>query len=73
MVSICMLNNKTYLIYFSTGYVQDLMDELLEVCDAGETSSPVAVPDFLCSEFERPDKKIAVMHKQSRFANSASN
>ena len=41
---------------FSTGYAQDLMDELFEVHAAGETSSNVAIPDFLCCEFEQPDK-----------------
>ena len=41
------------------------MDELFEVHAAGETSSSVALTDFLRCEFEQSDKKIAVMHKQS--------
>ena len=41
---------------FSTGYAQDLMDELFKVHAAGKTSSSVAIPDFLRCKFEQPDK-----------------
>lgn len=45
------------------------MTELLEVfATGGNATSTDAIPDFLCSEFERPDKKKAVKEKQTRFA-----
>jgi hypothetical protein len=47
------------------------MAELFEVFAAGgkdTNTTATAIPDFLCSDFERPDKKTAIKDKQTRFA-----
>ena len=44
------------------------MSELLVVHASGTTNtSELATPGFLCSEFEKPDKKEAIKEKQTRF------
>ncbi len=50
-------------------YLQnELIVELLEVSiTAGNTGLTTDIPGFLCSEFERPDKKIAIKDKQTRY------
>lgn len=54
--------------YVFTGYVKDLMAELLVVFDAGKDNTSVSVPDPLSSAFMRPDKNTAINEKQTRFA-----
>ena len=44
------------------------MAELFEVFAGGKTSNSTDIPEFLCSEFDRPNKKEAVKDKQTRFA-----
>jgi len=53
--------------HFYSGYVKELMSELFTVFTAGKAAkSPT--PDFLCSDFDRPNKKKAIKDKQTRFA-----
>ena len=50
-------------------YVKELMSELLVVHASGtDSNSDLTVPDFLCSEFDRPDKK-AIIEKQTSLCN----
>lgn len=45
------------------------MAELFEVFAAGgRATDTTAIPDFFCSEFERPDKKKAIDERETRFA-----
>ena len=50
------------------GYVEDLMSALMKIVTAGKVTDAAIIPDFLCSEFERPDKKNAIQEKQTRFS-----
>jgi len=50
-----------------TGYVQELMSALLLLQAEGKVDPELPVPDFMCSKFERPDKKRATKEKQTRF------
>ena len=44
------------------------MTELLKVYNSNHGVNPQStIPDFLCSQFERPNKKEAVKEKQTRF------
>ena len=53
-----------------TGYVKDLMTELLHMCTTeGFIDAPCSIPDFLCSNFDRPNKKEAISQQQKRFNN----
>ena len=45
-----------FLFFCFAGYVKDLMCELLEVVATGKVQPTPDVPDFLCSQFERPEK-----------------
>lgn len=44
------------------------MAELFEVFAGGKAPNTTNIPEFLCSGFERPNKKEAVKDKQTRFA-----
>lgn len=57
-----------YLRFFILGYVKELMSELLVVFSNGKANTTgSSIPDSLCSEFDRPDKKKAIEEKQTRF------
>ena len=46
------------------------MSELLKVRHddiSGNSQYDSTIPDYLCSEFEKPDKKEAIKEKQTRF------
>ena len=46
------------------------MSELLVVHASGtDSNSILTVPDFLCSEFDRSDKKKAIIEKQTSLCN----
>ena len=49
-------------------YVKDLMSELLDVFAAGKSNNMPTIPNFLSTEFERPNKAIAIKDRQTRFA-----
>jgi len=53
----------------STGCIKDLMLELLRVHDdeMQQHTSRNSEPDFLCSQYHRPNKKDAIKEKQTRF------
>ena len=47
--------------------MKELTSELFVVHASGtDSNSDLTVPDLLCSEFDRPDKK-AIIEKQTRF------
>ena len=43
------------------------MSALLRVQAGGKANPELQISDFLCSWFERPNKKIAIKEKQTRF------
>ena len=43
------------------------MSALFLVQVGGKANPELTIPDFLCSGFERPDKKRAIKDKQTRF------
>ena len=46
------------------------MSELLVVYASGtDSNSDLTVPDFLCNEFDRPDKKKAIIEKHISLCN----
>ena len=48
--------------------MKELLSELLVVHASGaDSNSDLTVSDFLCSEFDRQDKKKAIIEKQTRF------
>lgn len=57
-----------FTLFTCTGYVKELMSELLLVYASGKATPPnITTPDFLCSMLERPDKMKAIHEKQTRF------
>ena len=58
--------NVTLAYYLYSGYVKELIAELFEVFTAGKATNTTPIPDFLCSDFKRPNKKTAI--KQTGFA-----
>ena len=56
-----------FLFFYFAGYVKDLMCELLEVVAMGKVQPTPDVPDFLCSQFQRPEKITAIKDRQTRF------
>ena len=51
--------------------MKEFISELLEVHASGTdySNSDLTDPDLLCSEFDRPDKKKAVIEKQTSLCN----
>lgn len=65
-------------IFFFSDYIRPLMNTvfgLAEVSSMNEEDGaqlPIPVPPPLCSEFERPDKEVAIQNIHSRFSQSGS-
>ena len=60
--------------YLLTGYVDTLMNNVLEQCSKSVEERQADVADYctvnpppLCSEFHRPDKEVAVEAHMTRF------
>lgn len=63
----------TLLCCFSSEYIKQLMEEVMEACIDGEISDepePVNVPPVLAAQYEHPDKAEAVTNFVSRFAHA---
>ena len=55
--------------FMPTGYIQDLMKETLRRCNEGIIETlPSNTPGHLSSQYERPDKSIAIESHRSRFS-----
>ena len=58
------------LIYLTTrlGYVDDLLQKTIDMCEVGHRPLSTEVPDSLCSTYERPEKSLAISSHKSRFS-----
>lgn len=61
-----------YLLVLLLGYVNELLTELWKVMEISGSARTVRVtsPPPLCSDFEKPDKKQAIIEHRSRFSQS---
>ena len=55
------------LLFHSYRLCEEIVSALLRVQAGGKANPELQIPDFLCSGFERPNKKIAIKEKQTRF------
>ena len=53
---------------FLTGYVIDLIKRTIEMCEKGESIEELSeIPKPLSSQYERPEKSMAIKMHKSRF------
>ena len=61
-----------YVNFTILGYIKDLLSELFVVHrtggNKGRTKKKHRFPQYLCSNFDRPNKVDAIKQKQTRFA-----
>ena len=55
-------------VYITIGYVEELLGETTKVCEEGSTVALLEAPEPLCSEYERPEKIVAVSKHKTRFS-----
>ena len=46
------------------------LEEMAPMGDEDGAQLPISIPPPLCSEFDRPDKEVAVQNLRSRFSQS---
>ena len=57
-------------MHTTIGYIEELLRETIKISEEGSTVELPEAPEPLCSQYERPEKIVAISQHKIRFSTS---